>query len=77
MSVSQRSRKGLGYVQACLNRVKSTENAENKEPLGSADVSGRKVRESIGWAPTISLDEIPREVTDVARQEGPVHAAER
>jgi hypothetical protein len=50
---------------------------KNKEPLGSADVSGRKVRESIGWAPTISLDEIPREVTDVARQEGPVHAAER
>jgi nucleoside-diphosphate-sugar epimerase len=36
-----------------------------------------KVKEAIGWAPTISLDEILREVIEVARQEGPVHAAER
>jgi UDP-glucose 4-epimerase len=36
-----------------------------------------KVREAIGWAPTISLDEILREVIELAREEGPVHAAER
>jgi UDP-glucose 4-epimerase len=36
-----------------------------------------KVREATGWAPTISLDEILREVVELARQEGPVHAAER
>ena len=33
-----------------------------------------KIKEAIGWAPTISLEEILREVVEHAGREGPVHA---